>query len=86
LTDPSADVESIAMPRWGKKSAKPAPPPQDYVLIKITSAEGKYATLSGKGDLLVAPKAQAAEFPATEAPRRQKELERCGFKTKIEPV
>jgi hypothetical protein len=44
------------------------------------------ATLSGKGDLLVAPKAQAAEFPANEAPRRQKELERRGFKTKVEPV
>ena len=39
-----------------------------------------------KGDLLVAPKAQASEFPATEAPRHQKELERRGFKTKVEPV
>jgi hypothetical protein len=56
------------------------------VLIRVTSAPGKYATLSGKGDLLVAPKAQAAEFPANEAPRRQKELERRGFKTKVEPV
>jgi len=74
------------MPRWGKKSGKPAPLPVDYVLIRVTSAPGKYATLSGKGDLLVAPKAQAAEFPANEAPRRQKELERRGFKTKVEPV
>lgn len=73
------------MPRWGKKS-KLAPPLQDYVFIKITSARGKYATLSGKGDLLVAPEAQAAEFPANEAPRRQKELERRGFTTKVEPV
>jgi hypothetical protein len=39
-----------------------------------------------KGDLLVAPKAQASEFPANEAPRRQRELERRGFKTKVEPV
>jgi hypothetical protein len=53
------------------------------VLIRVTSAPGKYATLSGKGDLLVVPKAQATEFPANEAPRRQKELERRGFKTKV---
>lgn len=39
-----------------------------------------------KGDLLVAPKAQASEFPANEAPRRQRELERRGFKTRVEPV
>jgi hypothetical protein len=39
-----------------------------------------------KGDLLVAPKAQASEFPYSEAPRRQKELERRGFKTKVEPA
>jgi hypothetical protein len=57
------------MPRWEKKPAKPAPPPQDFVLIRITNQAGKYATLSGKGDLLVAPKAQAREFPANEAPR-----------------
>ena len=74
------------MPRWGKKPAKPAPPPQDFVLIRITNQAGKYATLSGKGDLLVAPKAQAREFPTSEAPRRQKELERRGFTTKVEPV
>ncbi len=86
MTDPSVDVESIAMPRWGKKSNKPPPPPQDHVFIKITSAPGKYATLSGRGDLLVAPKAQAAEFTVTEAPRRQRELERRGFKTKLEAV
>jgi hypothetical protein len=76
----------MAHAKMGKKSGKPAPPPVDYVLIRVTSAPGKYATLSGKGDLLVAPKAQAAEFPANEAPRRQKELERRGFKTKVEPV
>jgi arylamine N-acetyltransferase len=79
------DVQSIAMPRW-HKSNKPAPPPQEHVLIRITNQAGKYATLSGKGDLLVAPKAQAAEFTVTEAPRRQRELERRGFKTKVEPV
>lgn len=74
------------MPRW-RKSAKAAPPPlQDFVRIRITNRAGKYATLGGKGDLLVAPKAQAAEFPATEAPRRQRELERRGFTTKIEPA
>jgi hypothetical protein len=56
------------------------------VFIKITSVPGKYATLSGKGDLLVAPKAQAAEFTVMEAPRRQRELERRGFKTKLEAV
>jgi hypothetical protein len=75
------------MARWGKKSNKPPhPPPQDHVFIKITNASGKYATLSGKGDLLVAPKAQAAEFTVTEAPSRQRELERRGFKTKLEAV
>jgi hypothetical protein len=73
------------MPRW-RKSAKATPPPQDFVLIQITSHPGKYATLGRAGDLLVAPKAQAAEFPATDAPRRQRELERRGFKTKVEPV
>jgi hypothetical protein len=75
------------MPRWRKSSKTvPPPPPQDFVLIRITSHPGKYATLGGKGVLLVAPKAQAAEFPAAEAPRRQRELERRGFTTKIEPV
>jgi serine/threonine protein kinase len=59
---------------------------QDGHPLLITSHPGKYATLSGQGDLLVAPKAQAAEFPVKEAPRRQKELERRGFKTKMEPV
>jgi len=69
----------------GEQIGQGAPPPQDYVLIRITSTPGKYATLSGRGDLLVAPKAQASEFSASEAPRRQKELERRGFRTKIEP-
>jgi len=41
---------------------------------------------SPKGDILVVPKAQASEFPSTEAPRRQKELERRGYTTKAEPV
>ena len=45
----------------------------------------RYATLGSKGVLLVASKELAAEFPATEAPRRQRELERRGFKTKVEP-
>jgi hypothetical protein len=81
----TVDVESVAMPRWGHKSDRPALP-QTFVLIRITSHAGKYATLGRAGDLLVAPEAQAAEFPATEAPRRQKELERRGFKTKVEPV
>jgi hypothetical protein len=74
------------MPRWGKKPVKPIPPPQDLVLIRITNQAGKYVTLSGKGDLLVAAKAQAREFPANETPRRQKELERRGFTTKVEPA
>jgi hypothetical protein len=75
------------MPRWRKSKKAASPPPaQDFVFIRITSHPGKYAALGGKGDLLVAPKAQAAEFPATEAPRRQRELERRGFKTKVEPV
>jgi hypothetical protein len=39
-----------------------------------------------KRDLLVVPKAQASEFPANEAPRRQRELERRGFKSKVEPL
>jgi hypothetical protein len=81
-----ANVESIATPRWGKESDKPAPPPQDFVRIRITNQAGKYATLSPKEDLLVAPKAQASEFPVNEAPRRQKELERPGFTTKVESV
>jgi len=51
----------------------------------LPSHPGKYAALSRKGDLLVVSKAQAGEFPESEAPRRQKELERRGFKTKIEP-
>ena len=63
-----------------------AAPPQDFVLIRISNQAGKHATLAVKGDLLVAPKAQAAEYPATGAPRRQLELERRGFKTKVEPV
>lgn len=39
-----------------------------------------------KGDILVAPKARASEFPSTEAPRRQKELARRGFATKVDPA
>jgi hypothetical protein len=74
------------MPRWGKKSNAPPPAPVSFVLIRITSHPGKYAALSRKGDLLVVSKAQAGEFPESEAPRRQKELERRGFKTKIEPA
>jgi hypothetical protein len=74
------------MPRWGKKSNAAAPAPVVFVHIKITNAAGKYAALSRKGDLLVLSKAQASEFPSTEAPRRQKELERRGFKTKVEPA
>jgi hypothetical protein len=35
---------------------------------------------------LVAPKAQAAEFFATAAPRIKHRLELRGFKTKVEPV
>jgi hypothetical protein len=41
---------------------------------------------SRKGDLLLAPKAQASEFPATEAPRRQRKLERRGFNSKVEQL
>jgi hypothetical protein len=74
------------MPRWGKKSNEPPPAPVSFVLIKITSHPGKYAALSRQGDLLVVAKAQASEFPANEVPLRQKELERRGFKTKVEPV
>jgi hypothetical protein len=74
------------MPRWGKKSKAPPAIPLSFVLIRITSHPGKYAALSRKGDLLVVSKAQAGEFPESEAPRRQKELERRGFKTKVEPV
>jgi len=75
------------MPRWGKKSNAAPPAPVTFVLIRITSHPGKYAMRGVKGDLLlVTPKAQASEFPATEAPRRQRELERRGFKTRVEPV
>jgi hypothetical protein len=75
------------MPRWGKSTkTAPPPPPQNFVLIRITSHPGKYAMLGGKGVLLVASKALASEFPVTEAPKRQRELERRGFKTKVEPA
>jgi hypothetical protein len=74
------------MPRWRKSSKAGPPPPQDFVLIRITSHPGKYATLGGKGVLLVASKALASEFPATEALQRVHELERRGFKAKVEPV
>jgi hypothetical protein len=73
----------VAVPRWGKKSNAPPPAPVSFVLIRITNHPGKYAMRSSKGDVLVVPKAQASEFPATEAPRRQRELERRGFKTKV---
>jgi len=73
------------MPRWGKTKAPSFP--LSFVRIRITSHPDKYAMRGVKGDLLVAPKAQASEFPSTEAPRRQKELERRrGFTTKVEPV
>lgn len=81
-----SDVKSLPMPRWGKKTSGTPPAPVSFVLIKITSHPGKYAMRGVKGALLVAPKAQASEFPSTEAPRRQKELERRGFKTKVEPA
>ena len=68
----------------GKKSNKPLPPPQDHVFIKITNVPAKYAALSGKGDLLVAPKAQAAEFAVTEAPRRQRDLCDVDSKPKLD--
>jgi hypothetical protein len=79
-------LESSAMARWSKKSNAPAPAPITFVRIRITNRPGKYAVRGVKGDILVAPKAQASEFPSTEAPRRQKELERRGFKTKVEPA
>jgi hypothetical protein len=74
------------VPRWGKKSSGPPPAPITFVRIRITNAQGKYAALSRKGDLLVVSKTQASEFPDEEAPMRQKELERRGFQTKIEPA
>jgi hypothetical protein len=61
------------------------PAPVEYVLIHITSHPGKYAMRGVKGDLLL-PKAEVSEFPSTEAPRRQQDLERREFKTKVEPV
>jgi len=79
-------LESVTVPRWGSKSKEPPPAPVIFVRIKITNAAGKFAGLSRKGDLLVVSKEQAGEFPDSEAPRRQKELERRGFKTKIEPA
>ena len=74
------------MPRWGKKSNSAPPAPVTFVRIKITNAAGKYAALSRKGDLLVVSSSQAGEFAASEAPQRQKELERRGFTTKVEPA
>ena len=76
----------LQMPRRGNKSKATPPAPVSFVLIRITNQPGKYATLSRKGDLLVVQKAQAGEFPATEAPLHQKELERRGFTTKVEPA
>jgi hypothetical protein len=72
------------MPRWGKKS-KPAPAPVTFVRIRITNHPGKYAMRGVKGDLLVAPKAQASEFPSKEALRRQKELESADSRLKLSP-
>jgi hypothetical protein len=74
-----------AMPRWGKSKAVPKAP-VEFIRIRITSHPGKYAMRSPKGDLLVVPKARASDFPSTEAPGRQRELERRGFKTKVEPA
>ena len=74
------------MPRWGKKTSAAPREPISFVFIRVTNQPGKYAALSRKGDLLVVSKAQAGEFPSTEAPRRHAELERRGFRTKIEPV
>jgi hypothetical protein len=50
-------VEPLGLPfdrvpircRDGKKSTKPPPPSQDFVLIRITSQAGKYATRELKG-------------------------------------
>jgi hypothetical protein len=74
------------MPRWGNKSKAIPLAPISFVRIRITSQPGKYAALSRKGDLLVVQKSQAGEFPSAEAPRRQKELERRGFTTNVEPT
>jgi len=74
------------MPRWGNKSKATPTAAVSFVRIRITSQPGKYAALSRKGDLLVVQKAQAGEFLSTEAQRRQKELERRGFTTKVEPT
>ena len=79
-------LESVAVPRWGNKAKGIPPAPVSFVLIRVTSHPGTYAMRSPKGDILVVPKAQASEFPANEAPRRQKELERRGYKTKVEPA
>jgi len=72
------------MLRWGNPKTPPAP--VTFVTIRVTSHPGKYAMRSPKGDVLVVPKAQASEFPSQEASRRQKELERRGYTTKVEPV
>jgi hypothetical protein len=70
----------------GQKSNGPPAASITFVRIRVTSEPGKYATPSRKGDLLVVSKNQAGEFPDGEAPRRQRELERRAFKTKVEPV
>ena len=72
------------MPRWGKVKVPKAP--VEFVKIRVTSQPGKYAMKTPKGDVLIGSKEQASEFPSTEAPSRQKELERRGFQTKIEPA
>lgn len=68
-------LESLGC-RRGKRRTQPHQRPH---------AADKYAALSLKGDLLLLSKAQAGEFPSTEAPLRQKELERRRFRTKAKP-
>ncbi len=71
------DVETIAMPRMGAQ-IEDSCSPDKVCIIKISNAAGKYAMRSPRGDVFVVPKAEAFEFPSTEAQRRQKELERRG--------
>jgi hypothetical protein len=49
------------------KSNAPATALITFVRIRITNHPGKYAMRGVKGDILVAPKAQASEFPSTES-------------------
>ena len=73
------------MPR-GKKPVKAERLPPDTVRIRITNKPGMYATLGLNGELLVVPEAQAGTFLASAAPAKQKELERRGYKTTVEPI